>query len=519
MYNLDATNATNLLGIAKNALPSDGLKKPKKGKKGGGEKLQRGGIIVAAAHEIIGVFKMWFTDYRVLPNPEKVFKLPTTNAEKEFNLLKIIRQTLIISGTISKTISGSNSDKIIKDWKNIFYMLTPSNKYIIGFFIVYIFNGISKQSVKQEDVVEYECIGGALRSQFLDTTYGDFFTTNISAELPEINSETATDPKTFQNATVLSNNEDSGIGILDRDNNIQPPPASSLPSSPTVTETKSTITVSQLLLLQTILSNEIYEVAIKNAMESFKEEAYDEIEEASGIDDNGDVVMTETNVVVDNTAFAPEKNIRDKKIEVKNRISSYQAIISAIDIWKAQNCSSIKEFEDVGIYSKCQILDTFKEKINNYLEKTYNEWCEINDISKKGGRKMYGGQTSLKDLQGKLVIYKYDKELKKYIIADYNEVFKKYFPQNKNPTVGPPVASSSAPPVATHVAPSSAPTISPTKGGKNNIKRNGISSMLPYRFKTHRKKHIKLTRKKQRQIKRRKTKKRQMKRKRITRRR
>ena len=523
IYNFSADQASRLLNNQSFKPITINQQKNKRGTRKaatGGAKTVKDAILIKDK------FVVWFNKYKTptYESQEEVLQLETI--KQQFNLLRIIRETLIIAEIISN--KGTATDK----WKSIFYNLAPSNKFKIGFMIVDIFNKISISQIGDKD--EYEGIVGALNSTFLGKTYKKFFTCDVEPYLPDINAKLATDPKTSQNGEVLSENDDSRVGILDG-NRPRPIDNSSLPRTNIVM--KSTITESNtLLLLQTILSNEIYEIAISESMELFKEEAKDDIEEATHI--TSDIAMDVDNTFVDTSAFVPQKNIRDEKIKIKHKIKSCHAIITAIDTWQAQNGSSFEQLEDSEVFVKSKMLDTFKEKINNYLEETYDKWCKITDASKQGGggKKMRGGQPSLDTLQGKLVIYKYDKELEKYIIADYNEVFKQYFSQNENSSSSPNVVLSSAPSVnplsepsvepsyapsvepssAPTVNPSSAPTISATKGGKNNIKRNGTTTMLSYRFKTQRKKHIKLTRKKQRQIKRRKTKKRQMKRKRNT---
>ena len=191
-----------------------------------------------------------------------------------------------------------------------------------------------------------------------------------------------------------------------------------------------------------------------------------------------------TVIGVEPTAIIESQDIRKEKIKLKNKITSYHAIISSIDIWQAQNCSNS---EGPLVFARCQALDKLKDNINIYLEETYNQWCEVNKTSNiRGGniksinnysnKKMRGGQKDLQSLKGKIVIYIYDPAENKYILADYYDMFKTYF-QEMIGTDQSTIDSSMK-----------------TQGGKTNIKTRKT-----------RKNRNKLTRKKYKKVKARKT--------------
>ncbi len=467
---------------------------------------QNGGVVNSAV-VIQTCFKEWF----------KVYNEPgLSKSQKQFNLLEIVRQTFIKSGKIS------DNNNITADWKDILYILTPGNKYDIGFIIVHIFNKI-KSSIPPFTHESFEKIQPAMGSKFLITTYEEFFTCNINAEIPEINYETAADTKTSQIAAVVS--DGSRIGILNEQGNPEPVPFSKIPVFPQadkVTETFKT-TEANLLLLKSILPNELYQMVITEAMELTKQQSIDDIKEAIAPSENA---INLTQATVDTDAFSSVKSISDQKTELKNQITLFHAIISAIDTWTAQNCSRIGE---PSVSIKCNVLDNFKEEINKKLEQSYDRWCKVGTqqggdikcVTNYSGKNMRGG-TDLDELKGQLVIYKKD-VYGNYTVAKYADVFNKYF--NVQDTKPDTDKTKEEDDDNSQAIDNGIPLTSTILGGgKQNLRRNVLYNkymsklknnlyikppahrLVTHKFRTRRKKHnVKLTRKKQKKIKARKT--------------
>jgi hypothetical protein len=410
------------------------------------------------------------------------------------NFLKMTKITMTIGGKIqvpeskSKNIV-STSNTATNVWSDIFYTLLPNNTFNIGFTIVTIFNQIPEISD-----LEYKSIQSALKIVFLERTFGNIYTCNINTELPAITLLSDSKPSVIETSDFLSNafGPDVQVSIekiksieglqlepatakdietanktLTADN-ITPENTSKKFTAENLNKLQEEISKntdnSVLLLLQTILSNETYGIALDEAAELFKEQSNHNIREAleetdtkveivgEAIDTSSQSTMdlarqpVPTNALSRTYAIHPNQipqsqisgllldaDVSKQKRELDNQLISYNAIISAIDTWIAKNC----DFENISHKLQCDKLDTFKENISFKIEEIYEKRCALvaNATTKKEGgaiktknnysnKNMRGG-TEFK--AGDLVLKIYNKETHKYSYAKYTDVFQKYF--------------------------------------------------------------------------------------------
>jgi hypothetical protein len=365
---------------------------------------------------------------------------------------------LITQKTINTSFQNPVKGSTIDIWKEIFGFLMPKQTYSIGFIIVFLVNiigdgtGLSRE--QQSYIGE---INSALQSRWFGNTFRSIYTLSFEPRLSSVNTIYSAPIEELQSASVIET-FGHGIGIIDvedgkmvlqevsekkerkrKTDNIDSVEYDihiEIPNEETqrfLEDQQNAITTddSELLILETILSEDVYGKATVDFIDLFKKKIQDTISKSPPAMGSAQIV-----------AYIPPTDIQGLTSNAENRQkldtlkTSYRAIIDAVLKWFTENQPSNEQPENLV---NIQILRNFVQRIDSLKQQVEGKIAEMDAAQDNllrqflfsqlpGLMDQSGGQPqNVKDLIGKVVIYKYDKQQNTYYITDYENAFKTYF--------------------------------------------------------------------------------------------